>query len=348
MHPSWRQLPPRPPPGALDPLCLPDAAAVWTRLGACFNRPPKLYRKTFRPADDGGLHIRSSEGWEMRILPWPETGIVCPDEQRHDLADRFAYDGCVLPRALTAALSRKDDPAATGGILGELGLDEEGADALRAFNERFPPDVLDTVFRWRFRTGHYAVAAACALPGFTTLLDAHPQLAFLTAAHILARTAGQPLRPSTWEPILNAGPRPIASGIFGLPDRNTTLEVLRRLHFDCLAGDEAPCKDFLTAFNRRRAFETLISLEAPVSPWVLRLLAAEPAPHPALVRRANGYQRRDGNDHVASVIFMHYRFLSARLKDTADGGALAALSRIRSPDSLQREFRRPPAVRAIS
>lgn len=340
MRPFWKQLPVRPPCGSVDPRCLPNDDAVWSRFTDCFNRPPKLYRKTICATADGGLLIRSSAGWEMRVLPWPEPGIIEPHGQRLHFPTSISSDGCILPCACTAALRKSDGPTVRSEILGELGLNEEAADALRAFNERVPPEVRDTIFRWRFQTGHYPVAAACALPGFTTLLNTNPQLAFLTAVHILRNTVNQPLGPFAWEPLLKAGPRHIASKVFGLPDHEAILRVVRRLHFNCLDGGETPSKDFLTAFKRRRAFETLLSLEAPVSPWVLWLLASEPDPHPALVRRTNEYQRRDGNDHVASVIYMNYMILSERLKDrTIKGYGREQLSRVQSPVQLEQVVR---------
>ena len=344
-QPSWQQLPPPPAECAVDPLCLPGDTAVWRHLAACFNRPPVLYHKTFRPAENGGLCIRSSEGWELRVLPWPEAGIVCPDGRAREIVDGFAYDGCLLPRALTAALPRKESPAADNGIVRELGLDEGAAEALRTFNEGFPPGLRDTVFRWRFPVGHYAVVAACALPGFSALLDAHPQLAFLTAVHLLSSAPGQALKRSTWETSRHSGPRGLAATVLGLPHTDDSVSVLRKLHFDCLALNTALPAILQTVFSRRRSRATLLSLEAPVSPWILQLLAADPEPQPSLVRRANTYHRRDGHDAVASVIHMHYAMLATRLRTAGDSGALAALSRIRSPHRLQREFHRSAAAR---
>ncbi|MCC5840603.1 MAG: hypothetical protein JJT96_10805 [Opitutales bacterium] len=348
IEPKWKNLPARPQNLAVPSGCLLADDVFWKHYFE--NDSPGKDMVTKLELDEAGCLVVQKKANDGYVLePWPRLGAFRCLSGDPRPAIRSA--GWILPRALEAALptietfARAEEAAVRGHfermlefkeILLPLKLDPASASALRAFNEQIPRDVLDTVFRWRFPERHFALVAACAVPGFRELIDAHPQLAFLLAPEIQEsrQQAGFSLR--EWERFLSVRPHDIAHAQLGLPKRRAALTILRRCRMICLQR-VGLLQEVQKAFRHTHLWDAILSLLPPLGKPIIRLLSHRIPPHPQLVRSIHEEFWCDPERKDANMLADFFHFIADEQRYLPPNEQ-CALSSIRSLRRLVTEY----------
>lgn len=333
----WRELPP-PDTCAVDPACLPTADEAWAWQRSAVKC---LWERTTTEWS-AGRTVRigtACGGHRVRVNPWPELS-VSPDE-RGLPEDLQFLDGLILSPALAESLRlvEESEVSASGGcsaaaVLADLGVDAAAAARSRSFSASIPPNVLEDVACWPCESGKFTLAAAFVAPGFSSLLRAHPQLAWLAADRMFRQRGGRTFDADTWETIIGKGPLWLVSAFLGLPRERETLSALHRLHGDCFYADGL-LETLRKVFARRESRAAMMRLAAPVRDAVLCLLEDRFVPHPDLLSALQSMETvsEEGRATVGQLS-RAYRELSTRI----EFGGLAGvdLSAVRSPERLRR------------
>ncbi|MCC5806298.1 MAG: hypothetical protein JJU00_08205 [Opitutales bacterium] len=350
---SWRQLPP-PDTRAVDPACLPSADESWSWQRSAMKC---LWdRATTECLEGDRLRIGSPNGrHRMWVKPWPKACVV-PDKRGLPTDLQF-LDGLILTPALARGLRAIKDPTedassgdpCTADILADLQISRSAAARSGAFSESFPPGILEDVARWPVESGRFALAAACGVPGFRSLLNTHPQLAWLVADRILRNCGGRGIEPTAWEAYVRKGPLWLASAFLGLPRGRGTLAVLRRLHLNCFFADGL-LESLRKVFARSASRAAILRLGAPIRNELLCLLENRFVPNLVFLRALQqmGEESKDGRTALrqASTSYME---LAVRVElGRLEGVDLGAIRSPRRILRIQSEEERRDEERALS